>query len=473
MKKIWILFAVAILAVACNNKSKENLETSQNEDITIISGTIENNSDPFIFITYDSKTDTIKINENGEFTANVLISSPTHITFSNGKYYSNIYTMPKSDISFTADATDFWNTLKFSGNDEVVNNYLALQNKTVQLAGVNNENFLYASDYAVFSFALEELMQVLNSNNNDFIVENGENYPEFIEIEKQRLQMLRGSLVLTFYSPVINSNKTIDAAEKEINNILSSTDLNNPQLVNIHEFKPFVQNLMGYLVYKKIEADKIEITSAEGYAELFFQVIDENFIENAVKEELYYTFLKDFLNYYGPEAVVEIYNTYKDITSNKERLSELDKIFDEFSKLAKGQPSINWTFPDMDGKNYSLSDFKGKYVYIDVWATWCGPCKRETPYLNELKEKFAGKNIEIIQISVDDNREDWVKMVNDKNLGGIQLYASGWDNDLCNHFKINGIPRFILIDMDGNIINSNADRPSGDIETVLNGLEGI
>lgn len=473
MKKIWILLVVAAIAVSCNNKSTEQVEKSNNDDITVIKGKIENNKDSFIFISYNSKTDTINVDDQGEFTANIMISSPTNVVFSNGNYYSSIYSMPKSNISFTADGTDFWNTLNFSGDNEIANNYLALQNKTLQLAGLNSEDFLYSSDYAIFATSLEGLMQVIQSEYDNFVTENGDDYPEFVKIENERLHLLRGSLLLTYYSPVMSSGKTIDAAEEDITNVLNSTDINNPKLINLHEFKPFVQNYLAFLVNKKIVADKIEITTAEAYANLFFSTIDENFIESAVKEELYYSFLKDFLTYYGPESVVDIYNNYKDITSNKERLSELDKIFEEYSKLAKGQASINWTFPDMDGKNYSLSDFEGKYVYIDVWATWCGPCKKETPYLKELKEKFAGKNIEFIQISVDEKKSDWVTMVNEKNLDGIQLFANGWDNDLCNHFKINGIPRFILIDKSGNIINSNADRPSGDIETVINGLEGI
>ena len=64
-------------------------------------------------------------------------------------------------------------------------------------------------------------------------------------------------------------------------------------------------------------------------------------------------------------------------------------------------------------------------------------------------------------------------MLQSQNMKGIQLHAGGWDNELCNHFKITGIPRFILLDKAGNIINANADRPSGNIEEVINGLEGI
>ncbi|MCK9321346.1 MAG: TlpA family protein disulfide reductase, partial [Bacteroidales bacterium] len=222
-----------------------------------------------------------------------------------------------------------------------------------------------------------------------------------------------------------------------------------------------------------LKGQKVEFTSATEYAEFYFAKIDNLFIENTVKEYVYYNFIKDFISYYGAESVADIYAVYKDMATNKVQLTELNNIFSEYNKLAKGQASINWSFPDIEGKIYSLSDFRGKYVYIDVWASWCGPCKREIPALESLKQKFIDKNIVIIGISVDENRADWTNMLQTTNMQGIQLYAGGWNNDLCNYFKITGIPRFILLDKQGNIINSNADRPTGNIEEVIRNLEGI
>jgi thiol-disulfide isomerase/thioredoxin len=249
--------------------------------------------------------------------------------------------------------------------------------------------------------------------------------------------------------------------------------LDDPKLIQLYEYKPFVQNFIAYKLSEKLKATNKELTSTTEYADMYFGLIDENFANPIVIEELYYSFLKDFINYYGAESIGSIYKKYKSLSSNKERLAEFEKIFGDLDKLSPGNPSVDFSFPDVSGKVYSLSDFKGKYLYIDVWASWCGPCKQEIPYLRALKEKFKSKNIQIIGISVDETKSDWESILKSENLTGIQLYAGGWDNDLCNFFKINGIPRFILIDKQGNIINSNAERPSGDIEKILNGLEGM
>lgn len=126
------------------------------------------------------------------------------------------------------------------------------------------------------------------------------------------------------------------------------------------------------------------------------------------------------------------------------------------------------TAPEFDYSNHKggktkLSSLKGKYLYIDIWATWCGPCRVEIPHLQKLESSYAGKNIEFISISIDTQKdfEKWKKFVTDKQLGGVQLFADNdWKSDWIQAFKIDGIPRFILIGPDGKVIDPNAARPS-------------
>tara|TARA_B110000238_G_scaffold52256_1_gene57036 strand:+ start:5492 stop:6526 length:1035 start_codon:yes stop_codon:yes gene_type:complete len=144
----------------------------------------------------------------------------------------------------------------------------------------------------------------------------------------------------------------------------------------------------------------------------------------------------------------------------------------EMRKLfAKGTPSPAFSnYENDNGSKSSLSDFRGKFVYIDVWATWCGPCKAEIPSLKKLESQYKTKNIEFISISVDDARRSgsmekahtaWKTMVKDKQLTGTQLFTgNGWKTDFIQDFKINAIPRFLLIDPKGDIIDADAPRPS-------------
>jgi len=132
--------------------------------------------------------------------------------------------------------------------------------------------------------------------------------------------------------------------------------------------------------------------------------------------------------------------------------------------LAKGKAAPKFVdLENFNGGKTSLDDLKGKYVYIDVWATWCGPCKGEIPFLKNIEKEYHDKNIEFVSLSIDREKdhETWKKMVVDKELSGIQLFASADQKKILkNDYKITGIPRFILIDPAGNIVSAKAPRPS-------------
>jgi len=126
-----------------------------------------------------------------------------------------------------------------------------------------------------------------------------------------------------------------------------------------------------------------------------------------------------------------------------------------------GKPAKNFTYPDVNGKVVSLSDFKGKVVVVDVWATWCGPCKGEIPYLKKLEEEMHGQDVVFIGVSLDEakDKQKWIDFVKSENLKGVQLHASGW-SQIARDYEIKGIPRFMLIDKNGKIVTENAPRPS-------------
>jgi thiol-disulfide isomerase/thioredoxin len=120
-----------------------------------------------------------------------------------------------------------------------------------------------------------------------------------------------------------------------------------------------------------------------------------------------------------------------------------------------------------DGKYFTLNDFKGKVVYVDYWASWCGPCRQQFPYSKELHKKFTAKqlkNIVFLYVSIDKNEEIWKNAVEQNGLGEMTngLVPGDWGSEIVKFFQINSIPRYMLIDKKGNIVDLNAKRPSDD-----------
>ncbi len=125
------------------------------------------------------------------------------------------------------------------------------------------------------------------------------------------------------------------------------------------------------------------------------------------------------------------------------------------------QKTIDFTYPDVNGKMVSLSDFKGKVVLVDVWATWCNPCREQLPYLKQLEEEMQGTDLVVIGVSLDEKKgyERWRKMVTNGEVRGIQLFAGGFGK-IAQDYGITGIPRFMVFDREGKVAEANAPRPS-------------
>lgn len=118
-----------------------------------------------------------------------------------------------------------------------------------------------------------------------------------------------------------------------------------------------------------------------------------------------------------------------------------------------------------------FSSFKGSYVYVDLWASWCGPCIREIPYLKELEKGLGNKQVKFVSISLDTRQEAWKKKMKELDLHGYQLFDSG--NGLSKALNISGIPRFLIYDKEGKLYMKDAPRPSKGLQLkeLLEGLK--
>lgn len=142
---------------------------------------------------------------------------------------------------------------------------------------------------------------------------------------------------------------------------------------------------------------------------------------------------------------------------------------DQAGKLVEGQPAIDIMMTDVDGNVKRLSDFRGKVIYMDLWATWCGPCIQESPFFETLSKKYEGKDIVFLPVSTDSRATTWKSYlkVHHKDL---PQYISQ-DQALKDGWCVRYIPRFILIDRDFKIVNAYAPRPSEEgIEDLLNSI---
>lgn len=121
-----------------------------------------------------------------------------------------------------------------------------------------------------------------------------------------------------------------------------------------------------------------------------------------------------------------------------------------------GQKMIDFTQNDLSGKPVSFSSFKGKYVLVDFWASWCGPCRAENPNVLKAYQKFSPKGFTVLGVSLDDNADKWKKAVEDDKMPWTQVSdLKGWKNEVSTYYGIQGIPSNYLVDPNGVIIARN------------------
>jgi thiol-disulfide isomerase/thioredoxin len=163
-------------------------------------------------------------------------------------------------------------------------------------------------------------------------------------------------------------------------------------------------------------------------------------------------------------GLVDYEERYGKHLATEEQKDRLKTLKSSLLALKDKEDAIDFRFPDENGKTVALSDFKGKLVYIDVWATWCGPCKKELPHLKKLEEELRG-NPDVVFLSVatdlPKDEQKWKNYIKTNEMKGVQLFAGGnAKRDIMAPYRIAGIPRFILVGKDGKLITIDAPRPS-------------
>lgn len=243
--------------------------------------------------------------------------------------------------------------------------------------------------------------------------------------------------------------------------ILSGLDLNDEALfIASLSFRRDHDLQMSRLTWK-IPGKK---TGRDGLNEAKFKVALDSISSPFIREYYAYNYVGGVLKESADRARIDsVYTQFMSFAKNERFRNMVQDMYERKTKYVKGAPSPQFAFADTSGAVVTLQSLRGKYVYIDLWATWCGPCKREIPYLKELEAKLHDKNIAFVSISIDEvgDKQKWKNFVRNEKLTGIQIMADkAWETAFVKDYTIVGIPHFILLGPEGEIIEAKAKRPS-------------
>lgn len=436
MKKILLTTLTAIFIASCGSKPKQ--------DYAILAGEIENSSADSVFVIRDNDRHAIAI-ENGVFKDTIHLTGPTYFQFYSERERTDLFLAPGDSVFLTTNMEQFDQDLKYSGTLAAENNFLA---KKV----LDQQSSIYSDPSALFSVAPTEFQQKLLAFQSELktTLKNSGANEVFQTMETKNLDHQYHMMLLQY--PMAHAYFT--QSEEDFSEIfeeeLNQIPLNNEaDFLSIPAYKDFVVHRYTTKIEQTEDLDAIEKMLMDQPSPA---------IKDALMKEIW------LYNIGLANDQSERYFQFIQKESKDEALKkEAQELFEVVKKILPGNPSPNFDYPNVSGEKVALSDFKGKLVYIDVWATWCGPCIREIPSLKALAEDYKDQDLAIVSISIDPAKDHgkWLNMVKEKDLQGYQIFADkDWKSDFVTAYNIKGIPRFILLDKEGKIIQADAPRPS-------------
>lgn len=458
MKKIVVII---LLIISYNTYSQKN---------AVISGEIKNTTNNNISIMINSdypgsntQSYNSKVDSKGKFRINIPLSKSSVAFLKTSKANIGLFITPNDSIYCTYNDGNVLESIKFEGNNSNHYNYFVKYQNDFD----NPHGTFFKTDYSdVFNMnavQFKKYRQEKVEKDLLFLKEYSKNhtltdeFKLFAEVEikysyyngllsyhsfKKFFKKIEEKLPEDFYSeineklfkndPYLNSTNYTQATKMYI------SQLNLEPYATPNSFFPQAINVSKKLLSGKTMFNYQLITLME---------MLQTDASPALKDSLISSFLEKCP-----------YNEYNSIITNDYKKNK------EANKKNIPDNVLKSTFETKEGKEITFKDilknFKNKVIYIDVWASWCGPCKVEMPSSIALKNKFKNEDVVFIYLTIDENKSAWKKAIDNWKIDGVHyLLNDGIKSNFSKHFNISGIPHYILIDKNGQTIFPSAVRP--------------
>lgn len=422
MNKLYLIGCTALLLGACN-------KTPQDYQLT---GTFEGDSLEYVLVGHGanniSNADTVRIASDGSFSYSRKMENPEigFLYVPNKAFYALVMINgTKTQLKANPDTPD---TYTFTGDLEAAEKFY------INTSKILNEQS--ATTYPSFG----EMQRILKAS-SDSLEQAAEKISpkEFAALVMNDVKMSQSTAALNYIYQLHDANKASDS-DADYNRYMEALDMNDAEQA---------------FAYVKWKEECVNQGGPTSYVHML-DVAQNKISDPETQEKVVMDLMENYFNVCDSDLEA-VYQKALPMIKDAKKKEWVDHMYNANKKLIPGADAIDCQLEDINGKTIKLSDLYGKVLYLDIWATWCGPCCEEIPYMEKLAQHFKGDNrIVPISISVDRKKKDWsAKLKADK---------PEWSQYLCPDFTdlygIAGIPCFILIDTKGKIITTKAPRPS-------------
>ncbi|MBF9221047.1 TlpA family protein disulfide reductase [Hymenobacter sp. BT662] len=421
-----------------------------------------------------------RLDAKGDFTVTLPgLTAPTEGEFAHGEETSRLFLTPGDHLRLTIDPTKFDETIRFTGTGANANNFLAQSylrfddddkylasplsavtmttampaQMQARIAAFQKKRLAFLKTYAA-THPLPAVFRAYARQHAAFeAADNLLTYPIIREFMKQQTPKgeavpanLSAALPANYYAPLAALRPAQDSA----------LAMSNGKLIAF---------LDSYAANKFEPNDSIP-TGHELYARATRQ-----FGEGPVRDLAVAKYLTNLLAEHDASQATPLLAAFRQLNRDSAYARAIRDTYQKNLKVSAGAPAPAFVAQDAAGKPVTLADFRGKVVYVDFWASWCGPCLAEMPASTVLKKQFEGKDVVFLYLSVDADVAAWKKALAKHPLASpnsvhARVPGHDFDGPVQAAYLINAIPRYYLIGRDGRILDGHAGRPSAGEATV-------
>jgi len=448
-----LLIALAFLTVVEGFSQNKATKTS-------ITGQIFNPDKEYYMLRHRENLDTIWVDTEGKFAIDIKLNQPEECKIIVGKNTIRMYVLP-GDIAYCEYSADKPNNPPvYSGKSGIYSQFFTeiAKNEMRYARNVHSKVLNPLSPARVLTVE-DSILKLRIEFVEKYCTDNSLEV-SFREYQIEGMKYLTLTELCNYRKT--SSNYTADSLKSErpsFDSAINRLPIDNLKMLYSDFYQQFVRSYVSGNAMHSMTFD-----SPDDYPEYYNKQMDDclRLLKNEeVRNYMIKEIAVEAMRESGTRDISGFIKKFEDNCTNQLMKTRVLNIWSTYAAIQPGGLCPPTECYDANGKNIMLSELKGKVIYIDIWATWCGPCKREIPMLKELEEEYHGKNVEFVSISTDKDIEAWKNFIVAQNLGGLQLHQSdNFDLSISKNFIVNSIPRFILIDANGKIVSSDAPRPS-------------
>lgn len=462
MKKLLILIVIALSLASCKQSNVK------------ITGLVHNPTSGEIeifyytdFIKHETESTIAGLNEENEFSLELPLDKNTFVFMKMDERQYSLYLKPGSRLYIEFDMENPDEKPHISGDNVFESHFMVCYNNDILKEF--NRGFIMNNAEELDAEEFTKLAEDIKNISLDYL----QNYLNYDELDIEFINYHTHNINYQYYNNLLNYpamhqhfNRLEELPELPENyyDILDIEGIINDEAIATGEYRNFLVNYLNY----NMRIKPFDRETMDNYFKYQYELAEEIFAGQSL-EHMLASITVMALSRTGFEDAEEIYNNYISIASPGANKEVVKKQYELVLNLLPGNPAPDFTFAGLDGDLVSLSDFAGKVVYLDFWASWCGPCIREIPFAKELKERMKEQeNLVFLYVSVDDKEEAWRNAIENHGMEGVHIHAGGWDNLATKAYNVSGIPTYYVIGRDGNIFDNRPPRPSNEkIDDVL------